>query len=956
MAVITKTTDYILSDDGLNFTPQDNTCTLYAQSQGFLAIGNCRGSGSTVAKIISPAFPIPFNQRIIAIGIKGTYSGPRGSITGQLGLTTNEGNAANKVIPVGGGGYEYYVSVDSGAYGVQSPIYAGVVAPADGGITLTISHLIVQVLEDDTLDPGTPPGTVDGAPPQVEGTDCNVEINYQYGIGPNCTGEGAVIAIRSGVSNQGNFISMIFTPAVDFKILYIDGWDYTAIRAEPYFIIEEPLGTQQLAFGVRSYRTPVDINAPLKANKLEIFGPLTGQSYIVYMRISKEYVTDVPGGQGVGGSFPDTSAELNGIRDAIIDGTTTTNQTIVGEAAELGDAIKQLFNPLGQENNPITNNISAAITNAIKGIFPSDPDQLYNLIQEIINIFTPFLNQASMGITDWLNSVAGNITTTLNNDTNNQNDVITPLLDNQGAVINNLLRGNYANSSAFYDALRGAGAGTDVIQFAQNAYTLVLGYFNFLKVKADIASIVLQQITMAEYTPMINDMSTSLAAFRKGFHNLQTLYDNGAKHGLNQTRVQEIVAATRPLPGFSEIQFGFQRGYIPESQVDAYLIQYGFDLTTIKLIKDVYNVLPSPSDITRIADKHIFSGDIPQVFGQNSELDTGYTEAMQKWGIPPDWTQKLWAAHWGLPSFEQAFDMWHRGHITDAELNTFFALTDIMPFFREKLKLLSNSLIGRVDIRRFYGIGVYSQADVFKAYKKLGYDDEDATTQTQFTVEHERQSEAPAKVKVRTLTEGLVVKGYKTGNIPLQEAINRLGAVGYLPADAELILRLESQIANTSILADKTQHYHDKTANLLIDSLSKGVIGEADVRNYLKQLGKPDSEINAEILFADLDRITHLKTLVINHVKTAYSQGMIDKPTAINLMTTQGFSMGEVNQLLEELDILITLRNKPLTDRQISDLYAAQIIDVNTVMVELSNLGYTEQHVLWLTQQITGLH
>jgi hypothetical protein len=335
-------------------------------------------------------------------------------------------------------------------------------------------------------------------------------------------------------------------------------------------------------------------------------------------------------------------------------------------------------------------------------------------------------------------------------------------------------------------------------------------------------------------------------------------------------------------------------------------------------------------------------------------MPQGYIDAMKQWGISQDWTEKIWAAHWSLPGLQDTFDMYHRGIITLDQLNIYFALTDILPFFRDKLINLNYSLITRVDIRRMYSVGVFNETDVYNAYLKLGYNSENAQKLTQFTVLHERQSEQPAKVRIKALTETMVIKAYKEKLISHNDAITRLGQIGYLANDAELILELETQVASIGKVTDKTQEYHDRTINLVISSLIDGVISESDALIYLTSINVPTAQAQAEINFAKISQTVKLKDIVLKNVKSAYSSGLIDKNGATNFMLARGFTINEINVMFAELDILQGLRNKALTKAELDKLAKAGIISEAQYMQELAFQGYSDQHIQWLVAELFG--
>lgn len=934
------------------FSVTDHNCADYSPGTGFYALGDCNGSGNRTIAIVNTAYPLDNNQRLIGLHGFATYGGPRGSSGIGIGLTTNQGNVSQQIKPVGGGQIELSVSVDSGAFGAKPPILFFVNALDDGTFPYAITKLVLTVLVDDSIDIGTPPVIGNGPPLQHASGDCKSNLSYQYGIGPNCIDIDDIVEFHSGLTNIGNILSIIFNPPAVLQFLYVENWDTSAVPALPYFIVENPLGQRVYSFDKVTYSDPSQIPIPIECAKLEIFGPSLNQSFNLFAHVVdiKNPIIANPIGAGI--DLGNTLEHLNDIVTAI----NNENDNLGGKLeAGLGD-LNGKFDSL--INNFPTQLFSAFIS-GITGIPQSTTQNLLANIkipQELVDQFITFIQNListeGIAFTQFISNLGKDNLAKVDSNIVGQTQSFDGTLSAQETVVNNLLKGQYVNADSFFNDLKGAGNDVALLTWLQNAYLLIAGTFDFLKSKTDIADIVTKQLLLGQYTPLPNDLATLINIKFRGQITQDELYSEGARLGLSHKRIDNALLASSPLPPIDVITQDFMRGYINEQQHDGFLGRRGFSLDDIKLIKASYNIIPPPTDITRMADKHIFSSDIPTYFGQYTEIPQPYIDAMQQWGLGGDWTKKLWAAHWSLPGLQDVFSMFHRGIITEDQLNGFFSLTDILPFFREQLKKLNYSLITRVDIRRFYAEGVFTEAQVRDAYIKLGFDATNADLQTQFTVLHERASELPAKIKIKNLTESLVVKAYKSNVIGKQEAINRLGLVGYLPAEASIILDLENQLDNSSILADKTQHYHDRLLNHILASFSKATISEAEARQYLLQIGVPSAEVESELTYTNIERVLALKEYAEQHVRSAYSSGQLSKVDATNLLTSIGFNMSEILFLFQELDLVKNLRNKALSETQLKEIYGAQLITPQELYDEFISIGYNDKHANWLTQTI----
>lgn len=801
-------------------------------------------------------------------------------------------------------------------------------------------------------------------------------ITYSAGFGPDNADVDTDITVSSDDFLPVNTLELTFERPT--TILIKSAYDIAGSWPvqETYFTVESPVGTTTFAAKPNDFPNVGLYNNTILATKIRALNVPESQQFSLTFHIDFIFHDD---SEAAGGAVGGTGTGLDELQRQIdlinqrLNNTDVTiqrqgetnsenvNNGVVNTGLQIADTATALVNATNDANdnlatqltNSITDNINNLITsfgNAI-GTTAGIPQELIDAIIAALKILIDTeLGVVGTAIND--NIKFGDIA--LSHAIQQGTATTNKAAVNQSQVLQNLLHGQYKTLNDFYNALNASDANTGLLKTLQDTVTIVGIISIYVKARLISAEVTLNQLTLSNDTPNLNDINTIVLGYFRGDLSYDAAQTDLAKYGLNKFRVDQLISSRALLLGLSDIKTALQRGIIDVNQHDTLLSQYGISLQNIELIKSVYPMLPTPSDITRMADKHIFAPDIPQIFGQNSELDDGYINEMSQWGIAEKDVRNLWASHWSLPGLQETFDMWHRGLIKDTELDVFFKLTDILPFFREKLKGLSYNLVTRVDIRRMYHVGVYTQQDVYAAYVKEGYSPKDAQDLTEFTVINDRLSEQPKAVKIRTLTEAMVVKAFKKGIITKADAVNRLATVGYLAPDASLILELETQTANIEKTVNKTQYYHDKTVSLVLSDYAKGVFSRGDARNYLITIGVPSVEADQELYYADLERITQLKSLVINHVRTAYTKGQIDKGQATNLMLNYGFGMSEIQLLFEELDIIKSLRNKELTLPQLTAIAKKGIIDRLQFAAELANMGYNDLHISWLIAETFG--
>lgn len=264
------------------------------------------------------------------------------------------------------------------------------------------------------------------------------------------------------------------------------------------------------------------------------------------------------------------------------------------------------------------------------------------------------------------------------------------------------------------------------------------------------------------------------------------------------------------------------------SDVIAYELRQGNNLANLqsKLTQigvhpdwfDVYRTLssriPPVADIISMAVREAFSPAIAARFGQYEDFPADFARYAAQQGLSEDWAKRYWAAHWGLPSPQQGFEMLHRGVITTDDLNLLMKAQDIMPFWRDKMTAIAYRTLTRVDVRRMYDLGVLDRSGVLESYKDAGYSDKNAERMTDFTVAYVQKSQTHS-------AQDDIIKAFSDRMIDRSEASSLLTRIGlkwdlitYLLDDIEYKRewdRIDAQIKGIKNLYKKGQYDQDMT-------------------------------------------------------------------------------------------------------------------------------------------------
>lgn len=227
----------------------------------------------------------------------------------------------------------------------------------------------------------------------------------------------------------------------------------------------------------------------------------------------------------------------------------------------------------------------------------------------------------------------------------------------------------------------------------------------------------------------------------------------------------------------------------------------------------------------------MFEPDSIARFGLLDEFESLNLGDFAKAGVSEEQARNFWVAHWDHPSWTQVQRFRHYGSVDDDDVYNWFRMVEIPPFWREKFLETLFEPPTRVDTRRMWELGVFTDAQVVEAYQQQGYSPEraqqllvytklersmptikaryssglisDADVRTQLLelgVPPERvdfilvRIIKPEKVartaKEKDLTKTEIVKGVQKKVLTLEQGMALLGRMGYDPSEAEIILRV----------------------------------------------------------------------------------------------------------------------------------------------------------------------
>lgn len=548
-----------------------------------------------------------------------------------------------------------------------------------------------------------------------------------------------------------------------------------------------------------------------------------------------------------------------------------SGKTVLGSLIkELKDkkAIPDFLKPVFDEIENPKHEIGAMLagqagSNAIGGLFGAIFDPLMANVKYTLNkVITPYYLDISQAVMGRLFEIIGE-------------DTLTDTIKAQGykAEFTGLFKKLFKNKIPFNELvqLKLRGKITEPL-FEQGLRDLALDNFDIQMLKGLIYRV-----------PEITD---SVTAFFRGSITEIKLKEIAEQNGVPQEFLDIIIAANRKLLEIMDIRAVYYRAGKGDDWLDKALSMQGYSPETISEIKEILPYFPAVPDLIRFAVREVYTPDIVSKYGQLEDLPPKFLEEAKKAGLPAEQAKNFWAAHWELPSVLMGYEMFHRDVISEDDLKTLMRTLDIMPYWRDKLIQISYNPLTRVDVRRMYGLGVLNEEEVFKSYKAIGYNDDNARKMTEFTKLYGQAAE-------KNLTKTDVLEGYQRKYFSYQETLDFIMSLGYDQVEAEYYI---SKIDYKEEKERKTD-----TIDLFKDMYTKGIVDDNIVIQELAKYGVTTPEINYYLSKWSLSKIGKVTLPSVTDLKNWLKGKIVSRETFIQEMANLGYPDKYIDYYLMEI-------------------------------------------------------
>ena len=386
----------------------------------------------------------------------------------------------------------------------------------------------------------------------------------------------------------------------------------------------------------------------------------------------------------------------------------------------------------------------------------------------------------------------------------------------------------------------------------------------------------------------------------------------------------------------------------------------GWDEDRINVLKELANIIPPLADMVRFADFGAFDPEIIAKWREFYDAPAWIREPMSLIGITQDWANKYWFSHWRQPGRYELGEMRRRDLIDDDTVLKAYLTQGFSEFWQNLLLKLAWEPYTRVDVRRMYKVGVLERADLERAYRDLGYDEEKAKNLADFTEKYyarppasEEDEEDREIARVRDLTRTDMTDGYRRGMLARPEATEMLSTIGYEPDEIDFYLDRED--------LKRDQGLKDAYASNYRQLYVTGIVDDEVVKSDLTTLGLESAEVDELLKLWYIERIRRLERPTRTSLASFLRKGIITEQEFEGEMAGLGYSdkytAWYLEEVMEQILAVPPPVTRPPTRTSLGSLFRNGIITEAEYKTEMAQLGYTDEYITWcldeLIQKIT---
>lgn len=248
--------------------------------------------------------------------------------------------------------------------------------------------------------------------------------------------------------------------------------------------------------------------------------------------------------------------------------------------------------------------------------------------------------------------------------------------------------------------------------------------------------------------------------------------------------------------------------------------------------------------------------------------------------------------------------------------------TGVSPFMRSYyLKLYRPERFGPGDLRDLYAAGKITKDAMKTEAARLGWRDKDID----FWLE----------LAFRNLSQGDIFELYNQGKITDRDAVGRLRAMGYDPADIPYLFML-----NPKKEENEARDFSVSTARA---AFRAGLMPESEFRGLLQSLRYQDREIELIIALEQMKNEVDRRELNISQIKAAWGENVLTDAEVIHWLADMNYAEGESKTILDTWKAEIAPKYRKLNSGTILQAYTAAVLSRTEAVKRLRAIGFTQE-------------
>jgi hypothetical protein len=630
------------------------------------------------------------------------------------------------------------------------------------------------------------------------------------------------------------------------------------------------------------------------------------------------------------------------------------NETIQANAPLL-NSIDRLINQDNQnisqfipEINTSINNISTAL-GQLQSVF--NIDEITSKIEQIVNsspLAKSIDNVTTLGPLGAAALAISVKDVQLGGTTGTVADQFQALLNKMVSVFNKLRNNEYDDFNSLIADLFSTSGLTPFAQIAMLGVFAVLFTKDVMSSFDSVVNRSVNALANADIPTELLPVNVLVEARQKEIMRDDQVTTELAKHGLNDERITILENTAEQTPSLDLILELFHRGLVEQAKAEEYMRHLGMSQETIDYTIQTNQELVEPAGLIAFLERLPLNESETPTQDQINNTPQPLRDLLKIKGRMEGEAALLWNNHWDLPGLSSLMDLYRRGLIDTNTLRRMAYSQGIYPDMVDPLMQATYLPLEKRDLHQLISAKLITHEEAVRAFMVLGYHAQDAEKLVTYAEKSKPTDTKLHHTKIQDEVYNTVVRGLESGDISIEYAITILQSYFFTSEEIGPIIALGQLQHGVFAKQAKTVNKFERIVKEISIAYENNELTLEEAKQQYLAFGLSDSDASAELMLAEMTRLTKFREQVIEAVKHAYLQNTVDATEALSMLATHGIANQQAEYLLTTWDLLAQLRYKKLSEAELAKLLKVGIIDETQYATELEGLGYPDKYIEWL--------